>query len=80
MDDECIGHLIDPETRGINHGQAQRICLSTQVGRPTIHLRIRELGLPARSNQSRAPDRRGAVQQDDSGQSDMGPLSRVADE
>jgi hypothetical protein len=61
---DSIGCPIDHEIRGVNDWQVQRICLPTQIRCPTIHLRIRQFGLAARSGEARVANGVGAVEQD----------------
>jgi hypothetical protein len=75
-----IGCPIDYAIRGVNDWQVQRICLPTQISCPTIHLRIRQFGLAARSGEARVANGVGAVEKDNPDEGEMSPLSRCADE
>jgi hypothetical protein len=78
--DERIDYCGDSEVRRVNHRQIQRIRLTTQVRRPTIHLRATEFGLPARSSQSCVAHCRCRIQQHNSHNGDAGSFGSGADE
>lgn len=80
MDDERIDRSVDCKVRGVDDRQVQRIRLPPQIRCPTVHPRIRKLGLPPQPGEPRMADWGRAVQQDDSHSGCAGPLTSAADE
>jgi len=63
IDGKRIDRRVNSEIRGIDYGQVQVIRLTTQISCPRVHLRVRKLGLPARTDESRMTGCGSALQQ-----------------